>query len=384
MANEFGYLIDSRNGQKPAETHANGSQPKGALLLTPGCMRGIGDVGAFCALHEVGIAQQFHGYFGVSVGAVEILFADEPTRGLSIFSKLTGHNFVKLSQQGLSVPYFNRMLFSAETIRQFQVVGQAATSLVAQITGYDGMRIGAHLDNQYLSKILHEEIIPDFEKIKASEKEYRVYYTNARTGKPQSYDLRDTQTLDEALLHVDASSRLPFISGRPINIGNELLFDGCYSASYPTHDIVDRGYTHIVMMLSLHPDDVLTSENEIGRLVDLYARLHARSSMEAYADYRARLPDILEEIMTGQITTENGTAHIRIIHPEKAETKMNPLETRPEVLEEQFWLGYGRGKMFVTTLEREHKQDTKYADKLNAALGFNIPSIGPVKRLAHG
>ncbi len=382
MANEFGYLIDSRNGQKPAET-SNGSQPKGALLLTPGCMRGIGDVGAFCALHEVGIAQQFQGYFGVSVGAVEILFADEPTRGLSIFSKLTGHNFVKLSQQGLSVPYFNRMLFSAETIRQFQVVGQAATSLAAQITGYDGMRIGAHLDNQYLSKILRDEIVPDFEHIKASDKEYRVYYTNARTGTPQSFDLRDAETLNEALLHVDASSRLPFISGKPINIGNELLFDGCYSASYPAHDIVDRGYTHIVMMLSLHPDDVLSSENEIGRLVDLYARLHARSSTEAYADYRARLPVILDEIVSGRVTTENGTAHIRLIHPEKAETRMNPLETRPEVLEEQFWHGYVRGKIFVSALEREHKQSNTYTDKLNAALGFNTPAVGPVKRLAH-
>ncbi|MDX1921909.1 MAG: hypothetical protein SFW65_02100 [Alphaproteobacteria bacterium] len=350
--------------------------------MTPGCMRGIGDVGAFCALHEEGISQQFSGYFGISVGAVEILFADDPTRGLGIFSKLTGHNFVKLSQQDLTLR--SRQLLSAATLRAFQVVGTAATSKLAEITGYDAVRVGAYLDNQYLSRILQTEFVPDIDAIRASEKEYRVYYTNARTGRPQSFDLRKAKTLDEALLHVDASSRLPFISGKPIMIGGDLLFDGCYSASYPVHDITERGYNRIVMMLSLHPDDIMESEGEIGRLVDLYARVHARTSVNAYAEYRAKLPEIINEVMSGTITTNTGTSHIRVIHPEKADSKMNPLETDPGKLEEVFWEGYARGKMFVAQIMREYKQHSDYTSRLANALGFNNAPVTTVKRLAQG
>lgn len=378
MANEFGFLIEGRNGHKPSDISANGNQAKGALVMTPGCMRGIGDVGAFCALHEEGISQQFSGYFGISVGAVEILFADDPTKGLGIFSKLTGHNFVKLSQHDLTLR--SRSLLSAATLRAFQVVGTAATSKLAEITGYDGVRVGAYLDNEYLAHVLHTEHVPNIDAIRTSDKEYRVYYTNARTGQAHSFDLRDAKTLDEMLIHVDASSRLPFISGKPVSIGDELMFDGCYSASYPVHDIAERGYNRIVMMLSLHPDDILKSEGEIARLVDLYARVHARSSTEAYAEYRAKLPDLIDEIMSGEIKTDKGNAHIRVIHPDKGDSQMNPLETDPSVLEDVFWQGYARGKIFVAQIMREHRQGSHYTSQLTAALGFNNAQAPTVKQ----
>lgn len=377
MANEFGILIDSRNGHRPPDTSEPGSQPmasdarpKTAVILTPGCMRGIEDVGAFCALHEEGIAQQVDGYFGVSVGAVGILFANDPLRGLGIFSRLTGYNFIKLSQQGISVPYLQRQVLSASMVRSFQVVGQAASSRIAEMTGLESMRMGAHIDSTFLTKILREETVPDMEIIRNGGKEHRVYCTNARTGLPQSMDLRDCATLDDALQYVDASSRLPFISGKPVHIGGDLLFDGCYSSSYPVHDVASRGYNRIIMMLNIHPDKIMESEGEIGKLIDLYARVHAPASRQAYDEHRANLPAILDEIMSGEVVTEHGTAYVRIIHPEKVEPKMNPLETRPEALEEAFWRGYARGKMFVHQLHREHEKGSDFKGRLNTALAL--------------
>lgn len=308
-----------------------------------------------------------------------------------ISKKLTGNNFIKLSQKGLHVPYINREIISVERLRQFQVARQATTSKIADLTGYDRIRLSAHIDSKFLQNILREEIIPDFDAIRASEKEHRVYCTNAQTGHPKSFDLREAATLDEALDYVDASSHLPFICGDTVKIGNDKLFDGCYSASYPVHDIVQRGYNRIVMMLSLHPDDVLKNEGELGNLVDLYARLNARSSTEVYAEYRSKLPALIEEILSGEIKTDHGMAHIRVIHPEKIDPKMNPLETSPAKLEEGFWRGYARGKIFVSQVEREHHiaqmereriLNGEFITRLEGALGFNNAASLPVPRVA--
>lgn len=127
MANEFGILIDRRNGALSPSDTSLGSQPKVAVHFSPGCMRGIEDVGAACALFEEGLLQQCDGYFGTSVGAIALAFAENPARGLPIFSKLIGE-FIKLPKGDVRIPYTSRVIMSEETYVRAGIVATSVRS----------------------------------------------------------------------------------------------------------------------------------------------------------------------------------------------------------------------------------------------------------------
>lgn len=368
MANEFGILIDRRNGALSPSDTSLGSQPKVAVHFSPGCMRGIEDVGAACALFEEGLLQQCDGYFGTSVGAIALAFAENPARGLPIFSKLIGE-FIKLPKGDVRIPYTSRVIMSEETYVRAGIVATSVRSN-AVIQRFIG-RGSTYINQAHLMGILRDDVVPDIDAIASSSKERILYYTSMDTGDAVAYDMRSANSVDELLPRLDASSHVPILSGQGVMIDGKLCFDGCFSASYPIHDIAARGYNRIIVLLNEHPERLAENEEKLLGLVRFfYGRSSKSHALRAIENHARKMPDVLTAMLRNDVKVDDQPIHIRVLYPEKSDPKLDPLEMRPEPLEEGFWRGYARGKIFASEIRREHEKQRAYQAHLGFALGL--------------
>ena len=139
------------------------------------------------------------------------------------------------------------------------------------------------VDTQFLVHTVYTEIMPmGFQEILDSSVEFHAIATDADTG--QAVDLRgwirDRPSLQAALR---ATTAMPLLTGRPIEIDGRRFVDAGVSESVPVRTALAQGATHIVAFRTRRTDERVTPPSGVERLVlsRWFAR-HAPGALEPW------------------------------------------------------------------------------------------------------
>lgn len=149
------------------------------------------------------------------------------------------------------------------------------------------------VDTRYLVHTVYERIIPmGFPQILASPVEFHPMATDAATG--EAVDLRalihDQATLQAALR---ASTALPLLAGRPVEIGGRAFVDAGVSESVPVRTALAQGATHVIALRTRRADEAPAPPSRIERLV--MSRWFARYAPGAQSPWLGRVGIRVEE-----------------------------------------------------------------------------------------
>jgi predicted patatin/cPLA2 family phospholipase len=142
------------------------------------------------------------------------------------------------------------------------------------------------VDGRHLTEVVYERLTPlPFDAILASRIGLHPLATDTRTG--ASVDLAPS-IVDRASLKLSlrASTALPLLSGRPVELGGRRFFDAGIAESIPFVTPIAQGATHLMVLRSRRAGDQDT--REIGRSASLVARYLSRHSPALAAAFLAR------------------------------------------------------------------------------------------------
>ena len=128
-----------------------------------------------------------------------------------------------------------------------------------------------------------------FDEILGNAVGFHPLATDAATG--ASTDLApfvaDRPTLKLALR---ASTALPLLSGRPIELGGGRFFDAGIAESIPYRTAAEQGATHILVLRSRrHGEGESSNSGRSGRMIARYLSRYSRGLATAFLDRPARL-----------------------------------------------------------------------------------------------
>lgn len=191
----------------------NDSQPKTALVVEGGGMRGIFTAGVLDAFQDKRV-HPFDGYYGVSAGA------------LNLSSFIAG-------QRGRNLDLYTSLCLSPEFI-----------SLSRHLKG------GSLFDLDWFFRKINLQHSLDLRRFRETLKQRRftVVTSCMDTGQPVYREISDSTPREELMDTLKASSALPMIYRRPVSLGNHRLMDGSLSDPLPVHKAVEDGYRKIVLL----------------------------------------------------------------------------------------------------------------------------------------
>lgn len=116
------------------------------------------------------------------------------------------------------------------------------------------LREDSYFNMDFLFDVLPNELAPfDYETFMNSETVFKVCATNAQTGRAEYFNKSDYQDRDFIANILKASSSLPIIS-TPVEINNQLYFDGGISDSIPLDKSIKDGNKYNVLVLTRNSD----------------------------------------------------------------------------------------------------------------------------------
>ena len=146
------------------------------------------------------------------------------------------------------------------------------------------------VDSAYLTETVYEKLAPmPFDEILGNPVGFHPLATDTATG--ESTDLAplvtDRLTLKLALR---ASTALPILSGRPIDLGGRRFFDAGISESIPYRTATEQGATHILVLRSRRDGEQESSNSgRSGRAIARYLSRYSRGLAAAFLDRPNRL-----------------------------------------------------------------------------------------------
>jgi predicted patatin/cPLA2 family phospholipase len=131
------------------------------------------------------------------------------------------------------------------------------------------------VDSTYLTEVVYERLAPmPFDEILAGPARFHPLATDAASG--ESVDLAplivDRETLK---LSLRATTALPLLSGRPVELGGRRWFDGGVAESIPYRTALAQGATHLLVLRSRRHGEQ-ESANSSGRSARVVARYLSR------------------------------------------------------------------------------------------------------------
>ncbi len=112
----------------------------------------------------------------------------------------------------------------------------------------------SYFNMDFLFDVLPNKLAPfDYETFMDSETVFKVCATNAQTGRAEYFKKSDYQDRDFIATVLKASSSLPIISA-PVEINNQLYFDGGITDSIPLEKSIKDGNKHNVLVLTRDKD----------------------------------------------------------------------------------------------------------------------------------
>ncbi len=244
-----------------ADRAASGSRPgardddaRVALAIEGGGMRGAITGGMALAIDKLGLLPVFDDVYGASAGTLNAAWLISGAAGTGIST------------------WSDPALRTASTARRNLLRGKPI------------------VDSAFLTDTVYEKLAPmPFDEILNSAVRFHPLATDAATG--ASTDLApmvsDRPTLKLALR---ASTALPLLSGRPIELGGSRFFDAGIAESIPYRTAIEQGATHVLVLRSRRHGEVESSNGgRSGRLIARYLNLHSRGLGAAFLDRPDRL-----------------------------------------------------------------------------------------------
>jgi len=246
-------LIEARSvsGSRPG---AREDDARLALAIEGGGMRGAITGGMALAIDKLGLLHVFDDVYGASAGTLNAawLVSGAASTGISTWS--------------------DPALRTASTARSNLLRGKPI------------------VDSAFLTDTVYEKLAPmPFDEILAGTVGFHPLATDAATG--ASTDLApyvtDRATLKLALR---ASTALPLLSGRPIELGGRRFFDAGIAESIPYRTAAAQGATHILVLRSRRDGEGESSNSgRSGRIISRYLSLYSRELGRAFLDRPSRL-----------------------------------------------------------------------------------------------
>ncbi len=187
------------------------------------------------------------------------------------------------------------------------------------------LRGGPVVDTRFLVHTVYTEIMPmGFQEILESTVEFHPVATDALTG--QATDLHerihDRPSLQAALR---ASSAMPLLAGRPIEIDGRPFVDAGVSEALPVRTALAQQATHIVTLRTRRTDETVSAPSRGERLV--LSRWFARHAPGALEPWLRRESVRAEE--EELLASHPATLQIR---PPLGSTRIGRTERRPDPL----------------------------------------------------
>ena len=146
------------------------------------------------------------------------------------------------------------------------------------------------VDSTYLTDTVYEKLAPmPFDEILGNAVGFHPLATDAATG--ASTDLAQFVTDRPTLkLALRASTALPLLSGRPVDLGGRRFFDAGIAESIPYRTAADQGASHILVLRSRRRGELESSNSgRSGRAIARYISLYGRALGAAFLDRPVRL-----------------------------------------------------------------------------------------------
>jgi predicted patatin/cPLA2 family phospholipase len=283
------------------ERAASGSRPgaredghRVALVLEGGGMRGVVSAGMTAAIERLGLTDAFDLAVGASAGALNAaaLLAGVARGGAAAYGgALSGPAFINPS----------RLLLGRPAVDVGFVLGHSG----------EGLDAGRH------------------ERTLASPIELRCVAVDVATaGIVEFSDMRTREDLWAALL---ATSRMPWVGGRPVRINGRRYLDGGLADAIPLDRALAAGATH-ALVLQTRPQGVPRSSG--SRLADRLIERHLRGLNPALVElYRGRIAAyerVVDEIAARSAEPDPVVLGLR---PPAGTPVVGQLERDPEVLQ---------------------------------------------------
>ncbi len=233
-----------------------------ALAIEGGGMRGAITGGMALAIDELGIVNAFDDVYGASAGALNAawLLSGAAGTGISTWTDPA----LRTASTGL------RNLLRGRPI----------------------------VDSSFLTEVVYERLAPmPFEEILAGPVGFHPLATDAETGAAADLGplIGDRETLKLALR---ASTALPLLSGRPIELAGRRYFDAGLAEAVPFRTALSQGATHVLVLRSrrLGEQESANSSGRSARLVARYLSRHSIHVAEAFMGRADRLIRADEEL----------------------------------------------------------------------------------------
>lgn len=228
-----------------------------ALAIEGGGMRGAITGGMALAIDELGIATAFDDVYGASAGALNAawLLSGAASTGIRTWT--------------------DPALRTASIKRRNLLRGRPL------------------VDSSFLTEVVYEELAPmPFERILEGDVGFHPLATDAATG--EAVDLApligDRETLKLALR---ATTALPLLSGRPIELGGRRFFDAGLAESIPFRTAIAQGATHLLVLRSRRLGEQESANS--GRSARLVARYLSRHSIHVAEAFLGRAERLIRE-----------------------------------------------------------------------------------------
>lgn len=131
-----------------------------------------------------------------------------------------------------------------------------------------------------------------FEDVVASPIEYHAMATDADTG--ENTDLAELITDVPTLkLAMKATSRIPLLSGEPVELAGRRFIDGGMTENVPVESALADGATHVLVLRTKAPSTELPTSNKYAqRALARWLQRHAPGAVEVWSSRNARKQEL--------------------------------------------------------------------------------------------
>ena len=255
-----GHAVLGLLGRRIASGREPGSRDDGArlaLAIEGGGMRGAITGGMALAIDELGILPAFDDVYGASAGALNAAWL------------LSG-----AARTGIRT-------WTDPALR------------TASIRRGNLLRGRPIVDSSYLTEVVYEQLAPmPFERILDGTVGFHPLATDAATGVATDLGplITDRATLKLALR---ASTALPLLSGRPIEIAGRRFFDAGLAEAVPFRTALAQGATHLLVLRSRRRGEQESANS--GRSARIVARYLSRHSIHVAEAFLGRADRLIRE-----------------------------------------------------------------------------------------
>jgi predicted patatin/cPLA2 family phospholipase len=276
-----------------ADTRADGHRL--ALVVEGGGMRGVVSAAMTGALEDLGLAGRFDLLVGTSAGA------------------LNGAALLAGVANGCAAEYADGF------------AGREFINPARLLLGRPAVDVEFTLD--YSSAALDAD---RHARAVASDVELHCVATDVATAAPA--DLTGMSTLDELRAALLATSRLPWVGGRPVEFRGRRYLDGGLTEPVPVPTALAAGATHVLVLLTRALGVVPTAPGGFAdRIVERRLRALNPDLVTAYRTRDAKVQTMLRSLVE---KGESGPPYVMVVAPDRDAPEPGRLERDKAVLRE--------------------------------------------------